>query len=139
MNEDLQRARDLCTKLQQVIPFLVTNDSERLDLLQKKYIAVVAPACEQHDAFLMSEYLFFVDMLLNAHLSTRNVLGKAVSQAWIYSGRAHEQDQTIRDSKFPLPRANSGFCEYSCAYVISPIRLHLKTSNSVRYCIIFYR
>lgn len=120
-NADLVQAKEICTQIQQVIPFLMSSrndddddDPERLDLLQRKYLAVVAPS--DADAFNLGEYLFFLDMFLYAHPPTR-VLGKAVLQAWIYRGRAHEQDRTIKDAKFGrltwFSRMHKGYVEGS--------------------------
>ena len=98
---NLRAAKNICTSIQQIIPFLVTNDPERLGFLQQKYLAVVATAndASQGSAFHISEYLFFLDTLLHQHPSAR-VLGKAILQAWVYSGRAHQQDPNIDDAKF---------------------------------------
>lgn len=94
---DLARANDICTRIQQIIPFLMRNknDPERLELLERKYVATVMTPL-QNQAFGMAEYLFFLDMFLAAHPETR-ILGKGVHQAWTYRGRAHEEDHKAND------------------------------------------
>jgi hypothetical protein len=41
-NEDVLASKELCSKVQQLVPFLGIDDPERLDSLQQKYIAIVA-------------------------------------------------------------------------------------------------
>lgn len=76
------------------------HDPQRMDLLQQKYVSVVASAHNPDDAFYMAEYLFFLDLFLFEYPMAR-VLGKAVKEAWVYQGRAHQQDRKgVNDASF---------------------------------------